>query len=288
MKDFYSLYFKDTASATVFGEAVLNTKRRKAMSYTVSTLSLRNLEEVFGQIDPLRRRAAIDEILHEDAVFHDPNGGIYYGRDEIDRIAGVIKGNHPDFRYQPISPPEEMGAGPLHLGQPWQAAGLRRHRFHYGPGRQIAAVHVFFDELPSLRPGTQGCVFATLGATASVARPEERCLVRARRLKASLGRPTAGRCYRDRPPLSPLALQHLDFQAFCGREKLTALPARKNADAYDSELGEDSSDLRICQIQPQSLRRSNDVPGTGGGSNWLLCLAAAKSCAVACCETVLA
>ena len=136
MRDFYSLYFKDTPSATVFGDAVLNTKRRKAMSYTVPTLSLRNLEEVFGQINPLRRRAAIDEILHEDAVFHDPNGGIYYGRDEIDRIAGVIKGNHPDFRYQPISPPEEMEAGQLDLGQPWQAAGLRRHRFHYGPGRQ--------------------------------------------------------------------------------------------------------------------------------------------------------
>ncbi len=111
MKDFYSLYFKDTASVTVFGEAALNTKRRQAMTYTVSILLLRKLEDVFGQIDPLRRRAAINEIFHEDAVFHDPNGGIYYGRDEIDRIAGGIKGNHPDFRYQPISPPEEMGGG---------------------------------------------------------------------------------------------------------------------------------------------------------------------------------
>ncbi len=81
------------------------------MSYTVSTLLLRNLDDVFGQIDPLRRRAAIDEIFHEDAVFHDPNGGIYHGRDEIARIAGVIKATHPDFRYQPISPPEEMGDG---------------------------------------------------------------------------------------------------------------------------------------------------------------------------------
>ena len=29
------------------------------MSYSVSTLLLRNLADVFGQIDPLRRRAAI-------------------------------------------------------------------------------------------------------------------------------------------------------------------------------------------------------------------------------------
>jgi hypothetical protein len=37
--------------------------------------------------------------IREDAVFHEPNG-TYRGRDEIDRIAGVIKVTHPDFRYQ--------------------------------------------------------------------------------------------------------------------------------------------------------------------------------------------
>ena len=41
-------------------------------SYTISTLLLRNLSVVFGENDPVRRRAAIDEILHEDAVFYDP------------------------------------------------------------------------------------------------------------------------------------------------------------------------------------------------------------------------
>jgi hypothetical protein len=35
----------------------------------------------------------------------------------------------------------------------------------------------------------------------------------------------------------------MDFPAFCGREKLTALPARRSADAYESEYGEDPSDL---------------------------------------------
>ena len=55
------------------------------MSQTASTLLLRNLHDVFGEIDPVRRRAAIDEIFHEDAVFYEPNGA-YRGRDEIDRI----------------------------------------------------------------------------------------------------------------------------------------------------------------------------------------------------------
>lgn len=53
----------------------------------------------------------------------------------------------------------------------------------------------------------------------------------------------------------------MDFPAFCGPEKLTALPARRNADAYESGYGEDPSDLRIYDCQPQSLRCSNHVPG---------------------------
>src|SRR6266478_2246505 len=84
-------------------------ERRQIMSYSIATLLLRNLSDVFGENDPVRRRAAIDDIWNEDGVFYDPNGGIYRGRDEIDRIAGVIKATHPDFRYQPLSPPEVMG-----------------------------------------------------------------------------------------------------------------------------------------------------------------------------------
>src|SRR5262249_13599819 len=68
-----------------------------------------NLNDVFGENDPVRRRAAIEEIFHEDAVFYDPKGGEFRGRDEIDRIAGVIKATHPDFEYQPLFPPEELG-----------------------------------------------------------------------------------------------------------------------------------------------------------------------------------
>ena len=60
------------------------------MSQSASSLLLRNLHDVFGEIDSVRRRTAIDEIFHEDAVFYEPNG-TYRGRDEIDRIAGAIK-----------------------------------------------------------------------------------------------------------------------------------------------------------------------------------------------------
>ena len=60
------------------------------MSYSISTLLIRNLQEVFGENDPARRRAAIDELWNEDGVFYDPKTGVHRGRDEIDRVAGAI------------------------------------------------------------------------------------------------------------------------------------------------------------------------------------------------------
>ena len=64
------------------------------MSYSISTLLTRNLHDVFGENDPGRRRAAIDEIFTEDCVFYEPRG-VYRGRDEIERVAGAIKGYSP-------------------------------------------------------------------------------------------------------------------------------------------------------------------------------------------------
>ena len=122
------------------------------MSYSISTLVLRNLEDVFGEIDPVRRRSAVDEIFHEDAVFFEPGGGIYRGRDEIHRIAGVIKARHPDFRYQPLSEPEETGEGGRVRwvsGAPGKAPEYAGTDFIVAHDGKIAAVYLFFDELPA-------------------------------------------------------------------------------------------------------------------------------------------
>ena len=126
------------------------------MSHSISTLLLRNLSDVFGENDPVRRRAAIDELFHADAAFYDPNSGIYRGRDEIDRIAGVIKATHPDFRYQPIAPPEEMGDGGRVRwvsGSPGKPPVYAGTDFIIARDGKIAAVYLFFDELPAPRPG---------------------------------------------------------------------------------------------------------------------------------------
>jgi SnoaL-like domain len=121
------------------------------VSFTASTLLLRNLHDVFGEIDPVRRRATINEIFHDDAVFYEPKGGIYRGHDEINRIAGVIKATHPDFQYQPISPPEETGDGGRVRwvsGSPGKPPAYAGTDFMIVRDGKIAAVYLFFDELP--------------------------------------------------------------------------------------------------------------------------------------------
>ena len=121
------------------------------MPNTISTLLLRNLSDVFGEIDPVRRRAAIDELFHEDAVFYDPNSGAYRGRDEIDRIAGVLKPTHPDFQYQPLAPPEELGdAGRVRWvsGTPGKPPAYAGTDFIVARDGRIVSLYLFFDKLP--------------------------------------------------------------------------------------------------------------------------------------------
>ena len=126
-------------------------QRRQAMSFTVSTLLTRNLHDVFGENDSARRRAAIDEIFTENCVFYEPSGRVYRGRDEIDRVAGTLRAMHPDFRYQPIAEPEELGnAGRVRWveGQPGEAPAVAGTDFIIARDGRIAAIYLFFDKLP--------------------------------------------------------------------------------------------------------------------------------------------
>jgi hypothetical protein len=100
------------------------------MSFSVSTLLTRNLHDVFGENDPARRRAAIDEIFTEDCV---------------------LRAMHPDFRYQPIAEPEELGnAGRVKWveGRSSEPPAVAGTDFIIARDGRIAAVYLFFDKLP--------------------------------------------------------------------------------------------------------------------------------------------
>jgi hypothetical protein len=114
-------------------------------------LLTRNLHDVFGENDPARRRAAIGEIFAEDCVFYDPSRSVYHGRDEIDDVAGAIRATHPDFRYQPIAEPEELGNGgriQWVSGRSGEGPAYAGTDFIIARDGRIAALYLFFDKLP--------------------------------------------------------------------------------------------------------------------------------------------
>lgn len=129
----------------------IKTENQSNIPNSVSTLLTRNLNDVFGENDPVRRRKAIDEIFTQDAVFYDPKGGVYRGRDQIDRIAGELRVMHRDFRYQPIGEPEEVGNGGRVRwteGRPGEAPAVAGTDFIVARNGRIAAMYLFFDKLP--------------------------------------------------------------------------------------------------------------------------------------------
>jgi hypothetical protein len=118
--------------------------------FSIATLLTRNLHDVFGENDPARRRAAINEIFTEDCVFYEPKGS-HWGRDVIERIAGAIRITHPDYRYQPLAEPEELGNGgriQWVSGRPGEAPAYAGTDFIVARDGRIAALYLFFDKAP--------------------------------------------------------------------------------------------------------------------------------------------
>src|SRR5262245_30134410 len=77
------------------------------MSDRIHELLHRNLQEVFGEGDDARRRAAIDELYTEDCVLYMPPG-VFIGRDALDKFAGDLRATHPHFAYTHLGAPQAL------------------------------------------------------------------------------------------------------------------------------------------------------------------------------------
>ena len=69
------------------------------MSDRIHELLNRNLQEVFGEGDAARRRAAIEELYTDDCLLDAPPG-VFVGRDALDKFAGDLRATHPHFAYR--------------------------------------------------------------------------------------------------------------------------------------------------------------------------------------------
>ena len=83
---------------------------------------------------------------------------LYLGHTRIAHITGlpwhvdaVVKATHPDFQYQLIAEPEESGNGGRVRwvsGRPGEAPAYAGTDFIIARDGRIAAVYLFFDQLP--------------------------------------------------------------------------------------------------------------------------------------------
>ncbi len=121
------------------------------MAHDIATLLERNLHGVFGEADEALRRATAEDIYAEDAVFAEPHG-VYRGRGEIIRMAGVIRAAHPTFRYQLVGPVEvlheEAGRAKWQAGAPGEPPAYAGTDVVIAKDGRITAIYMFFDGLP--------------------------------------------------------------------------------------------------------------------------------------------
>ena len=121
------------------------------MDDRIHELLQRNLQEVFGEGDGTRRRAAIAELYTEDCVLYAPPG-MFVGRAALDKFAGELRATHPHFVYTPYGEPQSLhNAGRLGWGsgprdEPPDYTGLDVIIVR---DEKIAALCVFLDSMPS-------------------------------------------------------------------------------------------------------------------------------------------
>ena len=126
-------------------------KHGGAMPERIHELLSRNLQEVFGEGDVGRRRAAIEELYTDDCVLYAPPG-VFVGRDALDTFAGDLRATHPHFVYTPHGEPQALhNAGRLAWG-----SGPNGEKPDYTGldviivrDDKIAALYVFLDSIPS-------------------------------------------------------------------------------------------------------------------------------------------
>jgi SnoaL-like domain len=107
----------------------------------------RNLQEVFGEGDAARRRAAIEDLYTDDCVLYVADGALV-GHAAVDKFAGELRATHPQFVYAPHGQPQAVhnggilawGSGPN--GEAPEYTGLDVVVARDG---KIAALYVFLN-----------------------------------------------------------------------------------------------------------------------------------------------
>ena len=121
------------------------------MAERIHELLLRNLQEVFGEGDPTKRRSAIKVLYTDDCVLY-VRPGTFVGHDALDKFAGDLRATHPHFAYAPHAAPQALhnsgrikwGSGPRGGVPAYTGEDVIIVR-----DGKIAALYVFLDAAPA-------------------------------------------------------------------------------------------------------------------------------------------
>ena len=119
------------------------------MSDHIHELLRRNLQEVFGEGNAARRRAAIEDLYTEDCVLYVPPG-IFVGLEALDKFAGDLRATHPHFVYTPHGEPQALLCSAKLFGR------------RLLPERSVLHVLKFMGVMHSARHAGRATVFALL------------------------------------------------------------------------------------------------------------------------------
>jgi hypothetical protein len=117
------------------------------MSDSIENLLVRNLREVFGERDPVRRTTAIEAIFDRDGVFSDPRGR-HVGHRGFEDAVVALQAQFPDHVFSQIGNVDALqdsgrlawAFGPPH--EPRRITGLDVAIVNAG---RISALYTFVD-----------------------------------------------------------------------------------------------------------------------------------------------
>jgi hypothetical protein len=114
---------------------------------SIENLLVRNLHEVFGERDPVRRTTAIETIFDRDCLFSDPNGR-HVGHRGVEDAVVALQAQFPDHVFSQIGGVDALtdsgrlawAFGPRH--EPRRITGLDVAVVSAG---RISALYTFLD-----------------------------------------------------------------------------------------------------------------------------------------------
>jgi hypothetical protein len=117
------------------------------MADSIENLLIRNLLDVFGDRDAVKRYSVIEALWAEDGVFADPYGR-YVGHAALNDAVSQLHSRFPGFVFTPIGAPQAFydvgrqawGHGPV--GEPPKVTGLDVVTVRNG---RIVALYAFID-----------------------------------------------------------------------------------------------------------------------------------------------